>query len=664
MRDIIDAIVEDATTIDHYDNETLFAVLEAADDAYFNTGEPLMPDNVYDAIRIMVYRLDPTNKYFIGVGSDERGGKVKLPYEMGSLNQVEIGEIQQWVNKHALADETVVISDKMDGTSCMIVYGNDGKMQIAYSRGNGIEGADIFRHISKIKDIPSQISRPLVVRAEVELSETAFAYLQPRVLSRSGDQYRNARNMCAGLMNAKKNDPVVYEHLSVVAYEVVGSTDGKVDQLEMLRDEGFHVVDYTTAKGKYLTDDTLADYINDRRGELDYAIDGIVIEVNDASKRAEINPTRETLNPAYAIKYKVADASNLARTEVVDVEWAVSKHGYLKPTIVVKPVELVGVTVTRCTGFNAKFINDNGIGIGAVIEITRSGDVIPFCTNVVTQAKPLLPDVPCRWNSTNVDLVVEDINAHGDVKVARIVDFFAGIDAPMLGDGNVTKLISAGFDTVERIICATSSQLTAVLGSNGSKVYIGIQSKLKDIPVHKLMGAHSSQRGLGARKLKVLERAFGADRLLSGDFTLEDILAVDGFEATTAVKVFEAHIEFVPFLETIRDRVVLKQAPTNVDGPMVGHKVVFTGFRDKGLEAAIERAGGEVQSSYTKTTTIVVAKDPNGNSTKLDKARANGAQVIGIADITDMLGVGVAFVPGRQVKKPKSSAIVDKLVEF
>lgn len=169
---------------------------------------------------------------------------------------------------------------------------------------------------------------------------------------------------------------------------IAKKTMSKTEQLELLKANGFTVVSHTTFKGRNLTDDMLAKFLNERRDDTDYAIDGVVIEVDDANKRASMDKDNTDINPKSSIKYKVADADNLAIATVKGIEWAVSKHGYLKPRINVEPTELVGVTVQYCTGFNAKFIHDNKIQPGTKIKITRSGDVVPLCLGVA-EAGPL-----------------------------------------------------------------------------------------------------------------------------------------------------------------------------------------------------------------------------------------------------------------------------------
>jgi len=210
-------------SVEHQPIENIVDVLRLCDDAYHNgKGEPPLSDTQYDTLRQYLMLADPTNPFLIGVGSDVRGGKVDLPFKMGSLNQVQVGEINQWVQKHKLQDNDLIVSDKMDGTSVMIVYDINGDPQIAYSRGNGVQGADISRHIFKIANVPNKVSGRMVVRAEVIMSETNFQTFKHGYKRSGGQTYANARNAVAGLMNGKHTHASeVYTLLEVIAYELI-----------------------------------------------------------------------------------------------------------------------------------------------------------------------------------------------------------------------------------------------------------------------------------------------------------------------------------------------------------------------------------------------------------------------------------------------------------
>ena len=633
---------------DSQPTEDMFQLLELADDLYYNDEESILLDEEYDALYRYLKNTDPTNPYFLGVGSSIRGGKVDLPYQMGSLDQVYEGEITDFVAKNQLQSEQAVLSDKLDGASAMVVYDTKGDFQIAYSRGDGVQGADISRHLRKMPTVPKTIAwDSLTVRGENIISKRNFPLATSVAKARSGKAYKNARNMVSGLMNASDNPDSVYQYIEFVAYEIVGSELSKCEQLALLKHFGFKVVEYATAPFSALTDTFLTKFLNHVRSNSEYDLDGIVIDVDSAQKRSQMNPTRTTLNPTYSIKYKVADASNLAIATVVDVEINISKHGYLKPRVQIQPVELVGVTVTWATGFNMKFIADNKIGPGAKIKITRSGDVVPQILDTVGSYsgdytiwfnEKIETIGQCHWTDTGVDLVLNNATDNSTVKFEQLVDFFDSIDAPHLGEGNLQKIFEMGFETPESIILLTQEDISSLVGStsNGKKIFTGLREKLTNIPLYKLMGAHPAfGRGVGIRKMKKLYDAFCGDMSLCESLTR--VTAVDGFDTKTATKVQHGYEPFINFLRDVNKIVSIAPYEEPKTGSLSGKTVVFTGFRSKDLEKQVENLGGKMGSGVSSKTGLVVADDPSGKSGKLDKARELNIPIISISELTELL---------------------------
>ena len=374
-----------SSDISDFEADELINMLRSADDLYFNSGESFLSDAEYDNVKRYVSELDKGNTYVAGIGSEVRGGKIKLPHPMGSLVQSYTGDIEKWVGKYRLETEKITISDKLDGVSGLVCY-NKKQFHIAYSRGDGMEGADISRHLRKMKSLPKTVPTDLVeaIRGEIIISEPNFKKLCEHSQRLGGRVYKNARNAVAGIMNSESNPEWVYDYIDFVAYEVVNPNYWSKDvQFENLKNYGFNTAPAFVVDGRRLTDDILVDIVINRKKDSDYALDGIVLEINDADLRRKINPTKDTLNPEFARKYKTASADNIATVTVLDVELNVSKSGYVKPTIIFEPVELMGVTISRCTGFNMKFIYDNRIQPGTKVTIIRAGDVIPFCSAVV-----------------------------------------------------------------------------------------------------------------------------------------------------------------------------------------------------------------------------------------------------------------------------------------
>lgn len=629
---------------ENYSFQEILTVLKAADEAYFNNSSQIfLSDEEYDTLKRYAQNLDPTNSYFLGVGSSVRGSKVKLPYPMGSLTQAYEGEILKWIEKHNLKNENVVITDKLDGISSLIVYDTNGLFQIGYSRGNGLEGADISRHLFQIPNIQRQVNTPnLVVRGELIMRNSVFLQVGSQLKSRNGQPYKNARNAVAGMMNAEKNDAFVYQHLEFVAYEVIQPKFlGKREQLALLEQEKFQTPFKEIQQGHKLTDHYLTEYLKKRRAESDFALDGIVIEVDNAKLRSTINPTKETLNPEYARKYKIADDSNLTIATVIGVDWNISKDGYLKPRVKIEPVNLMGATVQYATGFNAKFIAENNIGPGAKIKITRSGDVIPFITEVVEPAVQAdMPHDDVEWTSTGVDLVLKNAHKNSTVKFEQLNDFFSTIDVPHLREGNLQKIFDAGFEEPESVINLTQQDIAEIVNSSiiARKIFNGIREKLTNIPLYVLMGAHSAfGRGVGVRKMKKLYEAFEGDMSKCADIV--NIINVNGFDHKTATKISNGYPKFLQFLNAIRTKVSIAAYQAPATGRWSGETVVFTGIRSKEIEKMITDQGGKIASAVSNKTTLVVAENVESTSGKATKARELGIPIIDINQLKEKLKI-------------------------
>jgi len=182
----------------------LIEELELNNDLYGRGEDTTLTDAEYDTKLLQLKAVRPAHVLITGVGSEVRGDKVTLPYKMGSLDQCYEGETLQWVRDNDLEDEMFIVSAKLDGISTEIIYGA-GKFQIAYSRGNGLEGADISRHLRKMSAIPKTVKTSIttVIRAEIIMSRTSFKKFQAECLKRKYKTYKNARNAVGGLMNSK-----------------------------------------------------------------------------------------------------------------------------------------------------------------------------------------------------------------------------------------------------------------------------------------------------------------------------------------------------------------------------------------------------------------------------------------------------------------------------
>lgn len=640
------AELQDATDFDEFKLEDIISVLKAADDAYENGDDPLFTDAQYDSIKRYVESVDPKNDYLHAIGSDVRGGKVSLPNAMGSLTQAyDTADFDRWIEKHGLKPSDVMVAtEKEDGMSTSIHYNNKGEFRIAYSRGNGTEGADMSRHVKRLKKLPKKVTPNLEVRAELIISNPNFDKLKTKVFRRDGSQYKNPRNMVSGLMNASEIDPIAYDYIDIIVYHDWNeSKESKLEQLHRFESLGFQIPAYTKFPASGLNDKTLTEILNKIRDKSEYLVDGIVVELDDAKLRNKMNPSKATLNPEYARKYKVADASNNAVATVDFVEWRVSKRGYLKPRVHFIPFPLCGVTVTHATGFNAAFIVENRICKGAKVRMTRSGDVIPFINGIVEPGSYNVQDFEeewsdigeWKWNDTKVDVVLTEDHANVGLKLAEA--FFTAIGVDGLKLGNLQKMFDVGFDTPAKIIKASVDELSFALASSStaSKIHKSLHAALKNVTLPQFMGATGLfGRGIGQRKIQKLHDQYG-DSILES--SINRIECVEGFDTKSATKFINGLPVYKEFFNEVKDHVQFVTPLVVEDGKLNGQVFVFTGFRNKDLKAKLEAEGGIVVDSYSKKVTTVIAADPDERSTKIDKARKDGAKIIGLSDVDELI---------------------------
>ena len=237
-----------------------------------------------------------------------------------------------------------------------------------------------------------------------------------------------------------------------------------------------------------------------------------------------------------------------------------------------------------------------------------------------------------------VDIVLTDTTDHYEVRINQIVDFFASIGAPHLRRGNAVKLYGSGYTTIESIIEADEFDLVTIVGENGRKIYAGLRRALTDIPSWKLMGSTNFfGRGVGTRKMKKLIQALGYPAIYRAN--VAQIAAVDTFEDKTAQKVVDGMAAFMGWMAPLMTEGLITIDPDDKikGGILSGKKVVFTGFRDKGLQQRVESSGGTMQSAVSGKTDIVVTTDPNSNSGKIKKARTLGKTIISVDDFKQML---------------------------
>ena len=411
--------------LDVLNEQQLSAIIEEANKAFHLNKTPIMTDNEYDIVKEYLEKQFPMSAVLLEVGTPIiEKNKVALPYEMASMDKIkpDTGALTLWKQKYS---GPYVLSCKLDGVSGM--YSTEGDVPKLYTRGNGKVGQDISHLIPYLK-LPALDgkNKKMVVRGEFVIPKTVFQ-------TKYASKFANPRNLVAGIVNRQTLDEKVHD-IHFVTYEVIIPSLTPSQQMQLLMDKGFETVLNTTVGPKDLTNELLSELLVEWRTEYIYEIDGVIVSDDHIY-------ARDSGNPDHSFAFKMVLSDQIAEAKVVDVIWTPSKDGYLKPRVQIEPIGLGGVKIEYATGFNAAFIEQHKIGVGALIQIIRSGDVIPHIRSVTTPAETAkMPDVPFKLNESHVDVMLEDITSDETVRGKNIAGFFKGIGVDGLSSGNIARI--------------------------------------------------------------------------------------------------------------------------------------------------------------------------------------------------------------------------------
>jgi len=621
------------THLEKLKEQELEDMIKAANTIYTNTKQSLMTDNEYDILREYVEKKHPKNPVLEQIGAPALEGKknkVTLPYQMPSMDKIkpDTNALATWMNKYK---GPYVISCKLDGVSGM--YSLEGSQPKLYTRGDGKVGQDITDLLKALK-LPqaSAIKEKIVVRGEFILPKKLFD-------EKYKATFANPRNLVSGIINSKKIDEKAKD-LHFVAYEIISPPMKPSEQMTKLRELGFEVV--RNQVEPTLSNEVLSTLLMDWRSNYEYEIDGIIVADDKVYKREEGNPEH-----AFAFKMVISD--QIAEAKVVDVIWTPSKSGYLKPRVRIEPIKIGGVTIEYATGFNGKFIESNKIGIGALIQLTRSGDVIPHILSVITPAeKAKMPEEPYHWTDTHIDVVLDNIAEDEVVLSKNITDFFKGIEVDGLSSGNVKRIMNAGFNSVAKIIKMNKQDFEAVEGFQKKmidKIYEGIREKIEKASLLDIMVASNLfGRGMGERKIKPIIEAYPdilRDKNSTPDQKMEALMKISGIGKENAKSFVENIPRFLEFLEEtgLETKLTGKSNPivsskeevvviSDTSHPLYQKHIVMTKVRDKKIIEELKRVGGILDDSMGKNTFVLIVKSHEDESNKTKYAKEHGIPIM------------------------------------
>lgn len=626
---------------------TLQEQIKKANEAY-RKGNAIISDFEYDQLLEKLKEENPNDPLLNKVGIEPTNKKETLPLTMGSLNKVKtIEEIKKWLSNacnNIIDDSTrFCVTPKFDGISLLV----DEKTKKAWTRGNGIIGENCT-------DKYNLISNKLFFTNIFNYSWGEAIIPKSIFKEKYSKDFANARNLVAGLFNSKtvseKLKDVYYIKYGGILYDqsyectksnVISTLNNNLQKtLTPLKQCPYYII---TLK-EINNENKLISIFNDFKNSLDFDIDGIVIELEDMQQQ-HILGREENNNPKYARAFKHSSFIPSIQTEVLNIEWNISKQGLLKPVLIINPIKLNGATISRVTGNNARFLKDNNINNGSVVKIIRSGMVIPKVIEVIKKVPfedPIIKDSSLMWNETETDLIV--VNKTDEQEIKKITSFFQILEADNISIGTITQLYNAGYKTLIDIlnipihIESEYSKLMNIEGISEKKIDIlvsTIKNILKGKGLSTIWHALGIFKHLGSKKLILLEDFYIEHKTP----TIEEIIKRPGFSETLAKEFcinYDECIKTMHSLPGISGITFKKVEPPIIQSGIYSGKIfVFTGFRNKEWETIIENNGGIISNSINKNTSYLIMKNKGSGSSKEQKALSLNIPILDINEFND-----------------------------
>jgi DNA ligase (NAD+) len=655
----------------------LRAEIERHNHLYYVQDAPEIGDTDYDALmrELIHYETEypelltpdsPTQR--VGgapiAGFDSVRHRVNLLSLDNAFGPEELRAFDERVRRALGAEQPVeyMAELKIDGLTIALTYENGLFVQAA-TRGDGVTGEDVTANIKTVKSIPlrlkSDVPLNLGVRGEVYMKKTDFEALNT-LRERTGEPlFANPRNSAAGSLRnldprvtaARPLDAFFYDLLYLEGKTVRTQAEG----YSLLRELGLK----TNLHARLCRDiDEVIAFCEEwteRRDELPFEIDGIVVKVNSLADQAELGFTAKA--PRSKIAYKFP--AQQVETRVVNIEVGVGRTGVLTPTAILEPVKVAGSTVSRATLHNEDNIRDKDIRIGDRVIIQKAGDVIPEVVRSLPEKRDggerifemprTCPECGSPVYREAGEAATRCIDASCPAQLREGVIHYVSRDAmdiDGLGEAIVIQLIAAGL--VHDVADLYRLKVEDLVGLErfGAKSAANLVQAVADSRANNLsrllFGLGIRHVGAGAAR-ELAERYRSIDALMEAGY--EDLTAIPTIGpkiAASLTQYFEAphNRELVRKLQDLSVNTEEQTAETGIPPLLAGKTLVVTGtlelYNRSEIEAAIRAYGGKAASSVSKNTDYLVAGKDAGS--KLAKAEALGVKIITESEFRDLIG--------------------------
>lgn len=611
-------------------------ILTEANEAYYNSGQTLMSDQEYDLLRDEFAARFPKHEFLKQVGASlslqASFAKVRHEIAMGSQNKVNTpSELRDWINKQKAKIKILIsflISEKIDGFSLSLKY-VQGQLVQALTRGDGIIGEDVTVNVKKMKQVPLTLTKPLdaTVRGEAVIFLDDFnEYFSDKA---------NPRNAAAGTV--RRLDGERCEHLTFLCYDILTSDNTLTTEeakLSLIKQLGFTTPWYKLVSNIEEVIEVWSEYEKGKRAGASYEMDGLVVCINELIAQQVLGIIDQ--RPRYSRAFKFS--AQTGETTINDVQWFVGRTGRITPVAVVSPIKLAGVTISNITLHNLSEIQRLQVALGAKVLIKRAGDVIPKIERVVEPGNTEIV-IPQSCPSCNQPTSAEETflwchNKHCPAQnYEALLHWVKSLEIKGFGEELVQQLFDAKLVQEPADFYKLTIDQISALERQGEKSAAKV---LEALHAKKNLSVPEFIKGLGLTQIsdkiaEVIQAKFPTlDEMMQA--SEEELSQIHGIGEIVAHNFLSGLQHRKQLIKHLLEHVSLKSPTVITGGTLSGKSFCFTGVRDKNLEQEIISLGGKISSGVSKNLTVLVAKDPEENSSKLVKARELKVQILSLAE--------------------------------
>ena len=558
-------------------------------------------------------------------------------------NQEEFLEFVQRIEKLLPGEKIEFVTElKIDGLGIAIIY-RGGHFAQAITRGDGFRGDDVSANVKTIRSLPLSIplQAEVEVRGEIYLPFSSFEKINQEREAKGESLFANPRNAAAGTIRLLDPREVAQRNLDVFLYYIFvngQSQESQWQNLQLLKELGFKINPHVRLCGSVKEVIDYYEYWKDRRDDLDYDVDGIVVKVNSTRQQQALGSTAKF--PRWAIAYKFP--ARQATTKIIDIKVQVGRTGALTPVAILEPVQLSGTTISRSTLHNEEEIRRKDIRIGDYVLIERSGDVIPKVVSVMKerrtgQEKPFSFPTRCPVCGSPVfkpegEVISRCINPSCPARLRESLLHYASrraMNIEGLGEALVDQLLAQKLvQSIPDLYHLKKEDLVKLerMGPKSAQNLLDQIEASKHQDLARLLYALGI-RYVGERTAQTLAEHFQSLEAHS-KASLEELLALPdiGPKVAESIVFFFQQKENQELIRRLKEAGVRGEAKVTTEPtaqPFVGLTFVLTGelehyTRDEAREI-IERLGGRVTSSVSRKTSVVIMGRNPGS--KLQKAK-------------------------------------------